>query len=100
MDLFDYVPTLPSPPAQRAFDGATYAPERDYERLSGQLKAVYDLMRDSKWRTLSDIRETVEGSEAAISARLRDLRKTKYGSYTIEREHIDRGLYRYRMVMA
>lgn len=101
MDLFDWTPPpLPSPPRATAFDGQTYIPNRDYERLSGQLKSVFDLMRDGKWRTLSEIAGKVEGSEAAISARLRDLRKEKYGAHKIDREHIDRGLYRYRLLVS
>ena len=98
MDLFGYAASLPDPPKAKAFDGETYVAERDYERLSGQLKAVFDLMQDGRWRTLGEIRESVEGSEAAISARLRDLRKPKYGAHEVQREHIERGLYRYRMV--
>jgi len=98
MDLFGYAASLPDPPKAKAFDGETYVAERDYERLSGQLKAVFDLMQDGRWRTLGEIRKTVEGSEAAISARLRDLRKRKYGAHEVQREHIERGLYRYRMV--
>lgn len=93
-NLFDYVPK------SRAFDGATYKPSRDYDRLKGQLKAVFDLMSDNRWRTLRDISEAVEGSEASLSARLRDLRKAKYGAHQIQRESVGGGLFRYRMVMS
>lgn len=100
-DLFAWQPPpLPSPSKATAFDGRTYAPDRDYERLSGQLRAVFDVMRDGKWRTIPEIGATVEGSEAAISARLRDLRKSKYGAHDVQREHVDRGLYRYRLVVS
>ena len=92
--LFDYVPK------SRAFDGQTYKASRDYERLHGQLKAVFDLMSDGRWRTLSDIGTAVEGSEASLSARLRDLRKEKYGAHQIQRESVGGGLFRYRMVMS
>ena len=37
------------------------------------------------------------GSEAGISARLRDLRKEKFGGYSIERKRSDEGLWWYRM---
>ena len=92
-DLFSYVPP------RRAFDGETYQASRDYTRLHGQLKAVFDLMSDGRWRTLSDIGTAVEGSEASLSARLRDLRKAKYGAHQIQRESVGGGLFRYRMVM-
>lgn len=98
--LFDWTPPpLPNPARERAFDGATYIPSRDYERLSGQLKAVFDVMKDGKWRTLSELGSSVEGSEAALSARLRDLRKDKYGAHEVQREHIEGGLYRYRLIV-
>lgn len=101
MDLFDWTPPpLPSPSRATAFDGRTYAPDRDYERLSGQLKSVFDVMRDGKWRTLRELAAIVEGSEAALSARLRDLRKDKYGAHEVLREHVEGGLYRYRLVVS
>jgi hypothetical protein len=46
------------------FDGETFDENRDGARLSGQAKAVYDLMRDGRWRTLRRIADVVEGSEA------------------------------------
>lgn len=85
------------PPA-RAFDGATYDPARDHARLSGQLAKVFELMKDGEWRTLRQIADVVGGSEASVSARLRDCRKRKYGSHVVERQHVGCGLFRYRMV--
>ena len=67
------------------FDGKTFAPALDGPRLSRQLDKVRDLMLDGKWRKLRAIQDVAGGSEAAISARLRDLRKPKFGSYTVER---------------
>lgn len=92
-------------PPKRAFDGRTYEPERDYERLKGQLQRVFQVMRDGQWRTLAIIQAEVfktsgkHDSEAAISARLRDFRKRKYGSHEVERQHIDSGLFTYRLVL-
>ena len=93
-DLFGDVP-LPEP--KRAFDGATYDAERDYARLNGQLGRVYQLMKDGHWRTLGHIAALVNGTEAAVSAKLRDLRKAKYGALVVERRHIKRGLFQYRV---
>lgn len=93
----DLLGDTPYVPKVRAFDGSTYNADRDYERLTGQLGKVFDLMRDGKWRTLSEIHGVVGGSEAAVSARLRDFRKPKYGAHLIEREHIADGLYKYRV---
>src|SRR4051812_45812901 len=95
-DLFSVLPELPP---EKAFDGETYEPNRDHARMRGQLLAVYTLMLDGRWRTLADIERVTSGSQAAISARLRDLRKEKYGSHTVNREHIVEGLFKYQLVL-
>ena len=82
-----------------AFDGATYEPRRDFVRLNGQLLRVKNLMADGRWRTLPEIRNHVGGSEAAISARLRDLRKERYGLHTVERKSLGDGLHSYRLIL-
>jgi hypothetical protein len=83
------------------FDGATYEPERDQIRLNGQMLRVFDVMRDGQWRTLSEIRLLCpHDSEAGISARLRDLRKAKFGGWTVERRaRHERGLFEYRLII-
>lgn len=80
------------------FDGETFDLDRDGERLTGQLDRVRNLMRDGRWRTLAEIAARVDGSETAVSARLRDLRKPRFGSYTVEREYIRQGVWRYRVL--
>jgi hypothetical protein len=80
------------------FDGETIEPEQDHERLKGQLKKVRDVMIDSQWRTLSEIAESVGAPEGAVSARLRDLRKEKFGGYEVNRQRVDGGLYRYQVI--
>jgi hypothetical protein len=65
--------------------------------LTSQLAKVYRLMRDGRWRTLGDIRGIVGGSEAGVSARLRDLRKKRFGGFTVERQRCPDGLWEYRM---
>ena len=84
------------------FDGDTYEPEIDHDRLSTQLQAVKMLMADGEWRTLDEINLVVPGSVAGISARLRDLRKDKFGGYIVERRrsHIAiAGLFEYRLAV-
>lgn len=78
------------------FDGPGIEPQ-DEVRLSGQLLRVKALMSDGRWRTLRDIAERVGGSEAGVSARLRDLRKQRFGSLSIERRRVSGGLWEYRM---
>lgn len=83
------------------FDGETYVAERDGSRLRAQLDRVQRLMADGVWRTLGEIAEaTGDASDAAISARLRDLRKPRFGGFVVERRHRGdggRGLYEYRV---
>jgi hypothetical protein len=79
------------------FDGETYDRRRDHGRLSSELGRVKDLMIDGKWRTLADIAMVVGDPEASISARLRDLRKKKFGEYIVERRYLYDGLWEYRV---
>lgn len=84
-----------------AFDGDTFSPEHDERRLGSLLERVRELMLDGKWRSLAEIRTVAGGSEAGISARLRDLRKKKWGSYTVERRRRgdpNGGLWEYRVL--
>jgi hypothetical protein len=80
------------------FDGKTYDPARDGQRLRMQLNRVWMLMVDGQWRTLEEISLACRGSEAAVSARLRDFRKKKFGGHTVERRYLHNGLWEYRVV--
>jgi hypothetical protein len=82
--------------------GETFDAAMDGPRLAGQLDRVKTLMLDGQWRTLRLIAYMVGGSEAGISARLRDLRKAKFGGYLVERRRKPRvvphaGLWEYRV---
>lgn len=85
---------------ENLFDGATFNPKKDAVRVRGQLKKVAELMADKEWRTLGEIHAVCGGSEAGISARLRDLRKAKFGSCYVERRRrgdAKSGLWEYRV---
>lgn len=82
------------------FDGAGYEPRRDHDRLKGQIKRIYDLMSDGRWRTLDDIAAATGDPHASISAQLRHLRKPKFGGHDVERQHIANGLHQYRLDVA
>lgn len=79
------------------FDGGTYDRDRDGDRLGRQLAAVKRLMSDGRWRTLPEIAEYAGGSVAAVSARLRDLRKIRVGCYEVERRYVSNGVWEYRV---
>lgn len=80
------------------FGGTTYEPQRDGERLKAQLDRVRALMSDGEWRTLAEIAAFARGSEAAASARLRDLRKAQFGKRTVLRRYVANGVWEYRLV--
>lgn len=84
------------------FDGATYEPRYDDARLTGQLRRIWDVMRDGSWHTLHEVAEATGDPEASISAQLRHLRKPRFGQHTIERRTRgvrESGLYEYRLVV-
>jgi hypothetical protein len=81
------------------FDGATFDVAEDGDRLRAQLQRVKRLMGDHAWRTLAEIEAATGYPQASVSARLRDLRKSKFGGLTVERRRVDgaRGLFEYRV---
>ena len=85
------------------FDGRTYDPDFDYNRLGNQAKRTWKAISDGQWHTLAELARITEDPEASISARLRDFRKEKWGSHSIERRRrpsVDprRGIWEYRLV--
>lgn len=80
-------------------DGETYVHERDGSRLAGQRARVLAFMRGGKWHTLAEIALHTRDPESSVSARLRDLRKDKFGGHQVEREYVQQGLWRYRLVV-
>ena len=84
--------------AELDFSGATYDRERDGARLFAQLEDVRRYMADGEWRSLAEITHATGHPQASVSARLRDLRKARWGSHTVERQFVVRGLWRYRLV--
>lgn len=80
------------------FSGFTFDEARDGPRLNRQCQTVFDLMQDRKWRTLREISRACNEPEASVSARLRDLRKTRFGSYDVQRRHVAAGVWEYRVL--
>jgi hypothetical protein len=68
------------------FDGETYDPPKDQKRLTRQLERVYEVVKGGEWHTLAGISDITGDPEGSIGARLRDLRKEKFGSYDIRRK--------------
>lgn len=79
-------------------DGATFSAELDTTRLNKQMHRVYTLMSDNQWRTLAEISAITKDSEASISARLRDLRKPKFGGLLVARRRRSQGTFEYQVL--
>lgn len=72
------------------FDGETYVPEFDHDRLKGQMLRVYKLLSffgkgHQLWLSLADLERGTGDPQASISARIRDLRKAKFGSHNVHK---------------
>lgn len=79
--------------------GETFNPERDGDRLNRQARVVFNLMCDGEWRTLAAIATIVDEPEASVSARLRDLRKKRFGEHVVERRYVGNGLWEYKLAL-
>ena len=84
------------------FNGSDYIPKRDDKRLSRQIDRVYDLMKDGKRRTLSEISSITGDPEASVSAQLRHLKKKKFaaefGKLDVEKNNLGNGLHEYWLI--
>jgi hypothetical protein len=90
---------LLAPPDQNPDAPAGIESRDDEIRLNKQQARVWAVMKDESWHTLPELAERTGDPEASISARLRDLRKYKYGGHELERDHLGSGLYRYRLTI-
>lgn len=90
---------IPGSQAPYSFDGGTYEPKRDQARLGAQMDRVHQVMKDGQWRTLEEISRLTGDGIAAISARLRDFRKEKFGAHTVNRRYVENGLFEYQLLL-
>ena len=74
-------------------------PRCDMGYFRAQLQRVKYLMIDEQWRTLQQISEATGDPEASVSARLRDLRKEKHGSYTVNLRQLANNKYEYQVTL-
>lgn len=84
------------------FDGSDYVAELDQDRLTRQIDRIFDLMSDTKYRTLGDIEETLNIPQASISAHLRSLRKKRFGEHTVLKQRTGdpaKGLFEYKLIV-
>lgn len=84
------------------FDGSDIDSQKDNARLTGQIKVIFDLMKDGKFRTLREIEDLTNFPQSSISAQLRNLRKERFGSFDVEkisRGDRENGLFEYRILI-
>lgn len=89
-----------TPDMRPRFDGDTFEPDLDGDRLAKQLARVLEIMSDGAWRTLGELGAQAQAPQASVSARLRDLRKKKFGGHLVERRRrgeAERGIFEYRL---
>lgn len=84
----------------KKFDGSDFVKELDQDRLTGQIKKIYDLMKDGVFRTLSEIENLTSIPQASASAQLRNLRKERFGNHTVTKKRRGdrkKGLFEYKL---
>jgi hypothetical protein len=98
--------TTPTAKHPNLFDGPTYVAEHDEERLTGQLHRVYAVMSNGAWWSLEELAAEIlrttghHDTPAAISARIRDLRKKRFGQFPVaskRRRQASVGWWEYRI---
>ena len=81
------------------FDGETYNHQEDNKRLSKQYDRVFRYMNDGQWHTLSEISGNLNIPESSVSARIRDMRKERFGRHSIDKHRKSKGLWEYRLMV-
>ena len=72
---------------------------QDFDRLCGQIRRIYDLMKDGCWRSLGEIEMETGDPQASVSAQLRHLRKQRFGGNQVDKRRRDgSGTWEYRLL--
>ena len=84
------------------FNGSDYEAKYDHARLTNQIKRIFDLMSDGKYRTLSEISKATGAPEGSVGAQLRNLKKKPFGSHQVPKRIRGArrgGLWEYRLIV-
>jgi hypothetical protein len=79
------------------FGGESFDARLDGPRLKGQLERTLEVMKDGRWHTLQEVADAVGCTTQSASARIRDLRKPRYGAHHIRRSRIGPAVFAYRL---
>lgn len=74
--------------------------QADLPRIEFLVERVRKQLLRGEWITLAYLSAVCKGSEASVSARIRDLRTKRHGSHTVERRRLDSGIFEYRIPKA
>lgn len=72
-------------------------PATNANRTDTVIGRTFELMRDGQWRTLTDISSETGDDPRRIASRLRDLRMTQYGGYSIDTQQQSAYVWKYRL---
>lgn len=80
-------------------DGDTFDSGEDESRLNIQMNRTWAVMSDYQWHPSPELEQLVGDSWASVSARVRDLRKPKFGGHRVESRRVPggNGLWEYRL---
>lgn len=56
-------------------------------------------MTDGQWRSLYEISQLTGDPPQSVSARLRDLRKPRFGEYQVNRRNVSGGTFEYQLIV-
>jgi len=84
-------------------DGSTFVSGLDKFRLDSEAGLVFIYMTTHGWVTPNEVTVGIgwhPNSSASVTARIRDLRKKKFGGYTVRRRRVagKNGLHEYRLM--
>jgi len=72
------------------------------DHFEGQLKEIFDIMTDGKWRTIDQLAAITGIHTQSISARLRDYRKPQFGNHTVNKrplKHTPALIFEYQLIL-
>lgn len=71
------------------------------KRFDTQIQILLNALRSTRgrWWTLGELSRVTNICETSVSAQLRNLRKPKFGEYTVERRRLNTGENEYRLGM-
>jgi hypothetical protein len=71
---------------------------KNFDAFNAQARRVWNQTVNRGWFSLDRIAAETSDPVQSVSARLRDFRKEKFGSHTVERRRVDLNQFEYRVL--